>query len=302
MVFLDLISVITILLQGLLFGGILSLIAVGLTLIFGVSGCLNIAHGDFLVLGGIATAVLFTSSRINPFLSLIIVIPLFASVGVLLGILMRKPMSARTVELSLASSTLTTLGLSNFIEGLGNTIAPAYGYTFFTVASYSLGTVDILGVTLTNIFIVAFVTIIAISFAMTILVYRTSFGRLMRASIQDREVAIMLGADLARVSLITFAIGISLAALAGSIDVIVTFLAPSVGLGLTVDAFAVVVLGGLGSFTGSLIGGFVIGFSTSAVVVVLEELGQNGSQWAAAVPLAVLILILVVRPRGLLRR
>ncbi len=302
MVFLGPAAIITILLQGLLFGGILSMIAIGLTLIFGVSRVMNVAHGDFLVLGGMITTVLFTAFALNPFLSLFVVIPLFGGVGALFSFLMRRPISAGSAELSLAATVLVTLGLSNLIEGIGTTISSAFNYPFFTVARYNIGAENIFGVSLSNIFILSFITIIIISVAMTLLVYRTSFGGLMRASMQDREVAIMLGADTTRITIITFAIGISLAGLAGTIDVLITNIDPSVGLALTIDALTVVVLGGLGSFYGALIGGFTVGFVTSLVETILEELGQPGSEWGAAVPLVMLILILIVRPTGLLRR
>jgi len=302
MVFLDLPAVITILLQGLLYGGILSLIAIGLTLIFGVSRVMNIAHGDFLVLGAIVTTLLFLNYRLNPFLSIAVVVPLFAGVGILFSLLMRKPMSARTAELSLAASILVTLGLSNLIEGIGDRVGALINTPFYSLETYGLGTTSFGGVTLTNVLILTFVTIILISIAMTILVYRTGFGALMRASMQDREVAVMLGADTSRVSMVTFAIGISLAAFAGTMDVLVTVLDPSSGLALTISALTVVVLGGLGSFNGALIGGFLLGFLTSFVEIVLDDLGQAGAAWGPAVPMIVMILVLIVRPSGLLRR
>jgi len=295
-------AIVTILLQGIFFGGILSLIAIGLSLIYGVSGVLNLAHGDFLVLGGIATALLYSAAGLNPFLSIIVVMPIFAAVGVLSGLLLKKTLSAHTLELSFAGSSLVTLGLSNLIEGLGTPLAASFGYPFFAVRGFSVGSISFLGVTLSDAFVIAFIAVILISILSTLWVYRTSYGRLIRATIQDREAATMLGGDVQKVTLVTFGIGTALASLAGVITILITNLDPSVGLVFTVDAFAVVVIGGLGSFYGSLIGGFTIGFVTSASEVFLEELGQNGSEWGAAIPLLILILFLIARPRGLLRR
>src|SRR5579875_1628927 len=166
MVFLGASATATILLQGLFFGGILSLIAVGLTLIFGVSKVLNIAHGDFLFLGGATTVVLFTVFGLNPFLSIAVVVPVFAFVGVLMSYLMRKPLQARTQELATAASVLVTLGLSNLIEGIGS--------------------ISIADVVLNGVFLIAFFVVIAISVGVTFLVYKTSLGSTMRAAMADR--------------------------------------------------------------------------------------------------------------------
>ncbi len=297
-------DIVTIIIQGILYGGIFSLMAVGLTLIFGVSRVLNIAHGDFLVLGGISTVVLFRAFGLNPFLTLVVVVPLFAVVGILFGLLMRKPMTSRTPEIATAASVLATLGLSNLIEGLGVRLAGVFGYNNFSIpaSALNLGSINIAGVRLTSLLVISFVIIIGISVGMTIFVYRTSFGALMRASMADREVAIMLGADVYRVSLITFAIGVTLAAFGGTIVVMIGGLDPNSGLSLTIDALTVVVLGGLGSFYGALAGGFLIGLAQGMVQVVLTIAGLNGGQWVSVVPLVVLIVVLVVRPTGLLKR
>jgi branched-chain amino acid transport system permease protein len=294
----------TILLQGLFFGGILSMIAVGLTLIFGVSKVLNIAHGDFLFLGGALTVVLFSIFSLNPFVSIIIVVPLFAAVGILFSLLMRKPMEARTQELSTAASVLVTLGLSNLIEGIASRVAPIQGYNFFSIPSSAIhiGSIDVAGVLLDDVFLIAFFTVIIISVAITFLVYRTSFGTSMRAAMADRDVALMLGVDISRVSMTTFAIGVSLAALAGSIDVVSTNLSPDAGLTLTIFALTVVVLGGLGSFYGALLGGFLIGLVTNLVELILIDLNFQGAEWGGAVPLVILIIVLIARPTGLLKR
>ena len=304
MVFLGASATATILLQGLFFGGILSLIAVGLTLIFGVSKVLNIAHGDFLFLGGATTVVLFTVFGLNPFLSIAVVVPVFAFVGVLMSYLMRKPLQARTQELATAASVLVTLGLSNLIEGIGSRAAPIYGYNYFSIPSSTIGigSISIADVVLNGVFLIAYFVVIAISVGVTFLVYKTSLGSTMRAAMADREVALMLGIDTNRVSMVTFAIGISLAALAGTIDVLTTNLTPDTGLTLTVFALTVVVLGGLGSFYGALLGGFLIGFVTNLVELVLIDLNFQGSEWAGAVPLIILIAVLVARPTGLLKR
>ncbi|MCL5068150.1 MAG: branched-chain amino acid ABC transporter permease [Thaumarchaeota archaeon] len=295
-------AIATILLSGLFYGGILSLIAVGLTLIFGVSRVMNIAHGDLVFIGGAVTSVLFANYFLNPFLSIVVVIPLFAGIGALFNFLMRKPIASKSAELSLAASVLITLGLSDIIEGLGAKISSQYNYNCYAVPSsqFSIGSTTLFGAQIDNILAVSFIAIIAISVGLTLLVYRTPFGALMRASMADREVALMLGADTSRVTLITFIVGTALAGLAGTIEAMNTCLAANVGLSLTISALTVVVLGGLGSFYGSLIGGFIIGIVTSVVEIVEAYSGVGG--WDSAVPLLLLILILIARPSGLLKR
>src|SRR5271157_4431477 len=104
MVLLGASAIATILLSGLFYGGILSLIAVGLTLIFGVSRVMNIAHGDLVFIGSAVAAVLFTKYFLNPFLSIVIIVPLFAGIGILFYFLMRRPIASKSAELSLAAS------------------------------------------------------------------------------------------------------------------------------------------------------------------------------------------------------
>jgi branched-chain amino acid transport system permease protein len=302
MVLLGVSSIVTVLIQGLLFGGILALIAVGLSLIFGVTRVLNIAHGDFLFLGGVVTSVLFTRYSVNPFLSIILVMPIFAGVGILFSLLMKKPMSARSPEIVTAASVLVTLGLSNVIEGLGGTITSIYGYPYFTVSRFDTGTLYVGGIALSNLLVLALAIIVGISIGMTLFVYRTNLGTVMRAAMTDREVAVMLGISPFRVSMMTFAIGISLAALAGTVEVMVTNIDASVGLVLTIQALTVIVLGGVGSFYGALLAGFLIGTSVSVTEIVLEAVGQQAGIWNAAVPLVILIIVLIVKPGGLFRR
>jgi branched-subunit amino acid ABC-type transport system permease component len=102
--------------------------------------------------------------------------------------------------------------------------------------------------------------------------------------------------------MMTFAIGISLAALAGTVEVMVTNIDASVGLVLTIQALTVIVLGGVGSFYGALLAGFLIGTSVSVTEIILEAVGQQAGIWNAAVPLVILIIVLIVKPGGLLRR
>jgi branched-chain amino acid transport system permease protein len=285
-----------------LFGGILSLVGVGLTLIFGVTRVMNIAHGDFLVLGGITSVLLFSAFGINPFVSLLIVIPLFAAVGIGFSFLMRRPMSARSAEAGLASSVLVTLGLSSLIEGFGLYFTGYFGLSSVFSIPLTIGSITIGGVTIEDILLICFGFIVGISIVMTYIVYNTSFGALMRASMTDREVALMLGADTNRVSMITFAIGITLAALSGTIYVLIAPVSANSGLMLTTDALTVVILGGLGSFLGALMAGFIIGLANAAFEIVLTQFGLPGTEWVSVVPLAILIIVLIVRPRGLLRR
>lgn len=281
------------LISGILLGGILALIALGLTLIFGVSGVLNIAHGDFLMLGALAAFWLFKLFGISPFASLLLVAPLFFVAGIGLNFLMGKPMAARSADIGLASSILITLGLSNVIEDTTKfTMSNLLGIIYFPI-DYSLGPVIIGSLRIPAVRLISLVLIIVVTVLLRIFITRTRSGKLIRAVMQDREVAIMLGANPRRLTLISFGVGTAAAAVAGVFLTMVTSLDAFSGLPLTVDALTVVILGGLGSFSGALVGGIMIGVARQYTSFYVQ------ASWAPAASLAILILVLILRPRGL---
>jgi branched-chain amino acid transport system permease protein len=284
-----------ILISGVLFGGLLALVALGLTLIFGVSGVLNIAHGEFLMLGAVAAYWLFNVFGVNPFTALIVIGPLFLIAGIGLNSLLAKPMSAKSADVVLASSILVTLGLSSVISDSAKySMATLLGIAHFPI-DYSLGPFIIGSLRIPAIRLASLAVVVAVTIGLRVFITRTRTGKLMRAVMQDREVAVMLGANPRRLTLVSFAIGTMAAAIAGVFLHLIQQMDYFSGLPLTVDALTVVILGGLGSFPGALVGGLIVGIARQYTAFFTT------ATWAPVAPLVILVLALILRPQGLFR-
>ncbi len=291
---------ITLILGGLLLGGIYSMIAFGLTLTFGVSRILNVAHGDFLILGSVIGLMLLDLLGLNPFLGLAIISPIFFVVGMAFERGLIRTIVSRTAEKALAASIVVTVGLSMAIEDstayyLGQAGGWAGGLGYISIP-YNLPAVAVLGYYLPTIRVLTLITIVAIALLMWLVVTRTYLGKVIRATIQDRETAMVLGADVGVTSAVSLGIGITLAAIAGVFYAMITSVSPFAGLGLTVKALTIVILGGLGSLFGSVLGGLIIGLIETYVAY------YAGTIWAAPVAILILIVVLLVRPSGLFGR
>jgi branched-chain amino acid transport system permease protein len=276
--------------SGLLLGGIYALAALGFSLIFGVIGVLNISHGDFIMLGGLGAFWLFTLLGFNPLLSLIVLAPVFFAVGFLFERSLIRPVIRKSPTELLIASILVTFGASLIIEDL----------TAFTWGAYSKGvsfflpSLSVLGVEIPSVRLLFLIIVVAITAVLVTFTRRSYVGKAIRAITQDREAAEMMGINLPRVSQLTFGIGTALAALAGVLFVSITTITPYMGIPITIKLLAIIVLGGIASLAGPLIGGLVLGLAeilTAAFV---------GPEWAPAVALAILIAILLVKPEGLL--
>ncbi len=286
-----------IVLNGVLIGGILALVALGMTLIFGVSGVLNVAHGDFLMLGALTMFWMYRLWGVNPFFSLLLVVPLFLLVGAALNFVLLKPMSAKTADVALASSILVTLGLSNVIEdGTNYWMAHQLGISNYRI-DYFIPAINIGTIALPSIRVISLVVVVVITILLRLFIQRTSAGKKIRAVMQDRETAVMLGVNPLSVTLMSFAIGTAAAAAAGVFLLAgVTGLDAFSGLPFTVLALTVVVLGGLGSFPGALIGGIAIGVAQTLTAFYAQP------KWGPVSGLIILLLVLLVRPQGIFGR
>jgi branched-chain amino acid transport system permease protein len=288
--------IVDLIISGVLTGAIYAIIAIGLTLIFGVSRILNVAHGDFLMLGSILTYWVYVLFRQNPFFSLLLVFPIFFGVGGLLGISLIRRISKEVPEVALTFSILATLGLSMIIEdsalfGMGYVAGKAsYGVPF------SLPPLIIFGVSFSSSRLLSLLCIIVIVIILRFFILKTFIGKTIRAFAQDREMALGLAADEINVLLVTCGLGTALAAAAGVFIVMITAVSPTIGIELTFKALSVIILGGMGSFVGSLVGAFLLGLAESFTV------GYISPEWSPIVAVLLLITILLVRPEGLFRR
>ena len=280
-------------LQGALLGGIYALFAAGLSLMFGVMRIVNIAHGDFLMLGGYAAYWLFTLFGMSPFLAAVLVLVVFLAVGwPLYYLIVPRLQLARDAEML---SLILFFGLSQVIEALATI---AFGTTEHSIPGrvLGIGPFELLGAMLPKAWgVSALVSAIAVG-AVALYLYRTRLGTLTRAVMVNRDEALASGIDTNRVSAIAFGIGIALAGLAGVFaPFMLGSMTPSMGVDVNLAAFAVIVVGSLGNPLGTALGGMIYGVSLLLMQTYL-------SSWANLLPNLMLILVLLVWPTGILGR
>lgn len=277
------------LIGGILQGGIYALGAFGLSLIFGVLRVLNVAHGDFLVLGGLTTYWLYTTFGLSPFLAIGLVLPGFAFVGMVAERVLVRPIRARTAHEFLVASILITLGLALAIEDLGAfaMVQPVKGI------DYSLAPVRVGTLVISSLRLLSLVVILVLTLALHAFLRRSLAGKAIRAVIEDKEGAMLAGINVSAVSRNTFGIGISLTAVAGVFFITIIPVEPHLGIPLTLKYLSIIVLGGIGNLPGTFLGAVILGLTESLVGFWL------GAEWSVTVAFVILIAILLLRPKGL---
>jgi branched-chain amino acid transport system permease protein len=280
-------------LAGLVFGLYFSLVGLGLNLVFGVMRIVNLAHGDFLMLGAFAAYWLFNLFGINPLAAVFVAFVFFAILGFpLYYVLVPRLLKAKDPEML---SIILFFGFSQVLEALATI---AFGPSERSIPGKVLGSgpIGILGQSLPSAWIVSGVASgLAVLFVYLYL-YRTRIGYLTRAVMVHREEAIATGIDVHRVSAIAFGIGLALAAVAGVFaPFMLGSVTPAMGVDINITSFAVIVVGSLGNPLGTVLGGIVYGVSLAFMQTYL-------SSWANLLPYLLLIGILLVRPSGLLGR
>jgi branched-chain amino acid transport system permease protein len=273
--------------NGLALGALLALISSGLTIIYGTLGVLNLAHGAMFMLGGYAGYVAYQAS--GSFIVAVIAGTLFLGiVGVLMERLVIRHFYSRPHE----DQLLVTFGLAIvFVEGvrfifssLSKTVPPPPLFTgitslgFMVYPTYRLAVVGIVAVALLALFLV---------------LYRTRLGMIVRAGIEDSVMVDSLGINVDRVFMIVFGIGAMAAGFAGIVNAPVVSLTPDVGEAILVQTFVVVVIGGVGSFTGAVLGGLIAG-----EIISITSMFNPG--YAYVMLFAAMTLVLLIRPQGLL--
>ena len=279
-----------IVITGLLLGGIYALVSVGLSLQYGVARVLNVAHGEFIMVGAMLTWWLFVNVSLNPLLSLAITGPAIFVVGFLLhGSLYRGLMrtSGGSVALFEGKSMLASFGLLYVVQNVARIVWGS------SVQSYQFleRTVTAAQIPVNRLVALAFVLVLAATFY--VFLSRTRLGKAIRASAQDPTTAGMMGVNIHRVLAICFGLGLGLAAIAGSLLSMLYPSTTSMGLGYTVIAMIVVVLGGLGSITGSLIGGIMLGFVAQIVTYFQPSM-------TVIAYYVIFIALLLARPKGIM--
>jgi len=285
-----------IIIGGAILGAVYSLVAVGLNLQYGVTRILNVAHGEFLMLGAYLTYFCFLLFGLNPYASIIIVGPFMFLIGFLVYTLLLRRMvkSSRSGEELEFRSLLLCFGLSFVIQNLAVVLWTA-NYRGYEVPS--LGMVDIFGVNFeTNRIIIALISIIINIFLYLFLRF-TKVGVAMRATVDQPIGSQLVGINIFNICALSFSLGILLAAWAGTLlSVLSPTINPFMGAPYTLIALVLVILAGIGSFKGNIVGGFVFGYLSYITMRVIHP------ALTLVVVYAVLILILLIRPKGLFAR
>jgi branched-chain amino acid transport system permease protein len=274
--------------NGVLLGGVLALSALGFNIVFGVMRVVNLAHGDFVVLAAVFAAYAFAQSGINPLLLLPLTIVAGFAAGALIHhlLLRRLPGEIASAE---ASSLTLTFGLSYFLTGAG---LATFGGRFVSVP-YLTGAFHIGPLSIPQARLLAFAVAVALSLAFAYVLRSTALGRAIRATSQNLDGALACGVDVDRVRTLAFAIGTAVATAAGTLMSFLYNLNAQQGVLFTVNAFAVVVIGGLGNYTGAVIGALILGLAESFASYFA------GATLAEAAPYLLFILVLLFAPGGL---
>lgn len=268
--------------NGLLYG----VMALGLTLVWGVMKVVNIAHGDFVIAGAYSSYWLFDLLGVNPILSLVFTIPF----GFALGVIAYIGLVRRVIGAPELMSLFLTFGLSILVSSL---ILYLYGPDSRGVPFY-LPSFGGLGVTIPGSVAIAAVYAVAVAAGLRLFLLRTYLGKAVRAVAEDRTSALLMGINPETVSMLAFGIGLAIAASIGSMIMLQQSVTPDAGADWTLLAFVIVVLGGLGSPIGALVGGVVIG-----VVDSVGSLYVNAAL-TPAIGFIILVIVLIVRPSGLM--
>ncbi|MBI2781146.1 MAG: branched-chain amino acid ABC transporter permease [Chloroflexi bacterium] len=280
------------LLDGLMIGAAYALMAVGLTIIFGLMDVVNFAHGEFYMLGAFVVFQLVGLQGLNYFLAVLLAV---AAVG-LLGVIVQRTLIRRVRQSArlnyLYATSIVTIGLSIFLQNAAQLVWGAVPKAIpqpFPVEPIILGSIAVSPVRL--FILVASMLVIA---TLALWLKRTLAGRMIRATFQDREAAALIGLPVDRIDALAFGGGTMLAALAGVLLGSAFQVYPTMGGLATLKAFTVVILGGMGSFPGAIAGGFVLGVSESLAA------GYLSAGLKDAIGFAVVIAVLMFRPTGLL--
>jgi branched-chain amino acid transport system permease protein len=276
-----------VIISGLLAGALYAMVALGLGLIFGVMRVLNVAHGPLLMLGAYTTFWLFQLLGLNPYLSLLVSMPLLFLVGVVL----QRALVRRVVDAPELSSLLLTFGVSIALVNLAQ-----LGFTSdLRSVEYLTGSFILGPFAFSKSRVIACAFALVITAGAFVLLKKTRLGKAIRAVSQSREVAQVCGINVQRIHLITFGAASALAAAGGTLVAVMVAIQPEMGQVYTFKSFLVIVLGGAGNYPGALLGGLLLGL--------IEQLSSLfiTTQVNEAVAYILLVLVLLLRPTGLLK-
>ena len=276
--------------DGILVGGVYALMAVGLTLIFGVLDIINIAQGVMVILGAYLSYELAARLHIDLFLGLLITVPAMFVIGVFIQWAFIRRLRGRERT---SMTLLVSYAVALIIEGI---LYQAFGANDRQLnAWYVTSSVHVFGFYLPYIYLFGFALAVVLVAALYVLLYRTGFGRSVRATMQDETAARLVGINISRVAAITFGVGVAVTAAGGMVYGATNSFNPNSGYDLISRLLAIIILGGLGSIGGALV--------ASVFMITLESVVDIWQpEWAIVVFYAALVLVLLIRPTGFFGR
>jgi branched-chain amino acid transport system permease protein len=283
-------TLITAIVTGILLGGLFAVTALGLSLVFGVMRLINLVHGELVILGAYLAFELSSHAGIDPLLTLVVVAPAVFLIAYPVQRVLLTPVMNGSGEAAL----LTTFGLSVIAQNLFILIFS--GDTQSLNAGYATSSLSVASITIPTIYLISFGFALIMCGGAHLFLQRTGAGRAVRASAEDPEAAAVMGVNTRQVYALTYAVAAGCAAIGGVLAGLAFSFTPTSGTGYLLTGFAVVVLGGLGSIKGTLVGGVVIG--------VIESVGASfvGDGYRDFLGFAAFLVILALRPQGLFGR
>lgn len=273
--------------SGVLTGSLYAMIGVGLTVVFGVMRIINLAHGDLVMLGMFGAFWAHALLRIDPFVSIVLWVPVMFLAGMLIYRFLLKPI----IPGGELNTLLYTAGLSLLIA---NVALFAWTGDYRTIKlRYALTPLRPFGIAIPIPLAIAFLLAIVITVCLYLFLARTDPGRAIRATSQNPEAAALMGIDVDRISMLTFGLGSALAGAAGVLLAPSLYLYPTVGELLVAKCFVIVVLGGLGSVSGAIAGGILLGLVESLGAVYVSVAYKD------TIGFVIFLLVLLLRPSGL---
>jgi len=275
--------------NGIALGSVYSLVALGLTLVYGVLKVPNFAHGALYMAGAYVSYVMMTSFGASYVVAMAVSVAVLAVLGGSMEWLVFRKLEGKTP----VHSMIAALGLLFFMEGTADVI---WGPTFRQVPTPFDGVVTLLGVNITEQRILVIVAAVVTMVGLYLLLKRTLVGMSIEAMAQDREGALLVGIDIRRVAMLTFAISGALAAVAGSLIAPLLLVFPNMGELIILKAFVIVILGGMGSVPGAILGGYLLALAETMAGTYVSF------AFSELIAFGMLVLVLVIRPTGLFQK
>ena len=277
---------------GLLAGGVYVAVGVGFGLVWGVLNIVNLSHGALVIVGAYITWQLFTAFHLDPFLTL----PVDALILFALGYAIQRGVINRVIRAPLLFTFLLTFGINLIVI---NVLLLLFKSDFRSVTpSYSGSGIELGPVVVSYTRLAALAVAILLAAGLAFVLNRTRTGLAIQAVGADRDAAQLVGIDLRHTYALTFAIGAACAGVAGGLISLIQAVTPTAGEPYTLQAFVVVILGGLGRVSATVLGGLLFGL----IEVFAQSIPGSGSVYANAIAFGLLVLVLVVRPQGLIGR